>query len=145
MLAIHRTRQLLIAACIGAVVLVAIEFPLKELLAQRSQIAAAAQELSTIDNHNAALSAAIKSLSQPSQIAAIAHQEYGLVQPGQRSYVILPSASSKTAVDPVAPGAIPVADLGATGTSPTSPNTKTISATTQSLWHRFINRLEFWH
>ena len=81
-------------------------------------------------------------------IAAIAHQDYGLVRPGQRSYVILPGPGSPAIADPLAMGSIPTADLVA---APTSANVVTPPATAPavagpkgSLWSRMLEHLEFW-
>jgi len=145
MFALHRSRQMLIVAVIGAIALGAIEFPLRQLMNQRSQISQAAAELQAVNSHNAILKQDISSLAKSSTIASIAHQEYGLVQPGQRSYVILPNAHAMQNMNPLT-SSIPVEDLGATSGAATSSGTPAVIARPKgSLWGRILLRLEFWH
>ena len=145
---LYRARMVLIIAVVFAIGAVAVEFPLSELLRQRSELVGLAGQLQAVDSHNALLKSDIASLSQPSTIAAIAHQDYGLVRPGQRSYVILPGPGSSAIADPLAMGAIPAADLVAAPTSasvvaPPAP-TPTQAPPKGSFWSRVVNRLEFW-
>ena len=146
MLDFHRARQMLIVTLLGTIVLVAIEFPLRQLMSQRVQITKTALALQAVESHNAILQYDIASLSKPSTILSIAHQEYGLVQPGQRSYVILPSANAKQNMNPLTALAIPAEVLGSTSGS-TSPVSASQVGTRPagSLWSRMLRRLEFWH
>lgn len=146
MLGLHRSRQMLIVAVIGAIGLGTIEFPFRQLMNQRSQIAQAAAELQAVNSHNTILKQDISSLSKSSTIAAIAHQEYGLVQPGQRSYVILPGAHATQNMNPLTALSIPVEDLGSTsGTAISTGTPPSIARPQGSLWGRVLRRLEFWH
>jgi cell division protein FtsB len=145
---LYRARMVFIIAVVFAIGAIAVEFPLSELLRQRSELAGLATQLQAVDSHNAVLRSDIASLSQPSTIASIAHQDYGLVRPGQRSYVILPGPGSSAIADPLAMGAIPAADLVA---APTSASVVTPPAPAPapaplkgSFWTRVANRLEFW-
>ncbi|HVB00745.1 MAG TPA: hypothetical protein VNE42_05735 [Acidimicrobiales bacterium] len=148
MLDLHRARQLLLVALLGSIVLVAIEFPFRQLMSQRVQISKTALALQAVENHNTILQHDILSLSKTSTIISIAHQEYGLVQPGQRSYVILPNANAKQNMNPLTALVIPAEVLGSTSTSG---STMVVSAshvasrTVGSLWSRMLRRLEFWH
>lgn len=135
-----------VVAILGALVLVAIEFPLRQLMSQRSQISRAAVELQAVERHNAILKQDISALSKTSTIAAIAHQEYGLVHPGQRSYVILPSANAKQNMDPLTALSIPAEDLGSTPATTTPPHGSAAASQQRgSLWSRVLHHLEFWH
>jgi hypothetical protein len=66
---------------------------LRELLGQRGQIEVVSRQLAVIDQRNAQLSAENAALGQRATVAAIAHEDYGLVGPGQKAYVILPAAT----------------------------------------------------
>ena len=140
---IFRARLLLIGALVLAVAIVTLEFPLSELMHQRSALSAASAELSSVRARNAQVTAEIASLHKSSTIAAIAHEEYGLVEPGQRSYVILPAAT-KASPSGIAPASVPIEDLVA-------PPVNLLESTKQagtphgpSLVSRFVSRLEFW-
>lgn len=145
MLDLHRARQMLIVTVLGAIVLVAVEFPLRQLMSQRAQISRTALALQAVESHNAILQHDITALSKTSTILAIAHQEYGLVQPGQRSYVILPNAGAKQNMNPLTALSIPAEVLGSTAGSgiSTSP-AKVIVPPSGSLWSKVLRRLEFW-
>ncbi len=145
MLELSRARQIFVAAFFGSIALLALEFPLHTLLNQRSQISQVASELSTVRSHNVALNSDISSLSKSSRIASIAHEEYGLVKPGQRSYVILPAAGSKGSTNSLGAGAVPLSDIGPTAASPTaSTSVSSPSQPSGSLLSRVVHRLEFW-
>ncbi|HUY06200.1 MAG TPA: hypothetical protein VMU99_02930 [Acidimicrobiales bacterium] len=136
---------MLLVALLGTIALVAIEFPLRQLISQRVQISKTALALQIVESHNAILQHDIASLSKTSTIISIAHQEYGLVQPGQRSYVILPNAGAKQNMNPLSALAIPAEVLGSISgstTSATAPHV--VSRPVGSLWSRMLRRLEFW-
>lgn len=146
MLNLHRARQMLLVASLGTIVLVAIEFPFRQLMSQRVQISKAALALQAIENHNAILQHDITSLSKTSTILSIAHQEYGLVQPGQHSYVILPNASAKQNMNPLTALVVPAEVLGSTSGTTTSVSAPhVVPPPVGSLWSRMMRRLEFWH
>ena len=146
MFALHRARQMLIVVFLGTIVLVAIEFPLRQLMSQRAQISKTALALQTVEIHNTILQRDIASLSKTSTILSIAHQEYGLVQPGQRSYVILPNANARQNMNPLTALAIPAEVLGATsGSTAVASASHTVARPVGSLWSRMLRRLEFWH
>jgi cell division protein FtsL len=137
---------MLLVACLGAIVLVALEFPIHQLMGQRRQITAAASALAAVESHNATLRSDIASLSKSSTIASIAHEEYGLVRPGQRSYVILPSRGAMRSVDPASSLSIPVEALGSTSGAPAAASVTPAPArvASGSLWARMLTHLEFW-
>ncbi len=136
---------MLVVVFLGTIVLVAIEFPFRQLMNQRAQIARTALALQTVESHNTILQHDIASLSKTSTILSIAHQEYGLVQPGQRSYVILPNANAKQNMNPLTALAIPAEVLGATsGSTTTASASHSASRPSGPLWSRVLRRLEFW-
>lgn len=145
MIQLRRARLVLVAAVIGALIVVGAEFPLSELLHQHADLALTQEQLGTLASRNSSLTADVVALSSSSTVNAIAHEEYGLVQPGQDSYVILPAANSAAAKRGLSIPAIPPQDLIAAspvaGPATLSPTT---SAST-SFWSRFASHLEFWH
>ena len=146
MIPLYRARISLFAAIGLASALLAFELPIAELLHQKSELATVTSQLNAVDGRNRALSADIGALRQSSTIASIAHAEYGLVNPGQISYALLPSSNgaraasgtlgdtSISAVDLVVPAATPVDISDAAKAAPTGPG----------LWSQVENRLEFW-
>jgi len=126
-----------------AVVIVVAWFPARELVRQHEELSAANSQLSLIAQRNASLSADISALSAKSTIAAIAHEEYGLVRRGQTSYVILPAAGSAAADGELTAPSIPPQDLiEAPAGSPRS--IPAASGAGGAFWSRFANHLEFW-
>jgi cell division protein FtsB len=142
---LRRARLVLVAALAGAVIVVAAEFPLSELLHQHAALALTQEQLATLASRNSSLSADVIALSSNSTVNAIAHEEYGLVQPGQSSYVILPAANSAAAKQGLSATAIPPQDLVASG--PTAGTSAIPTGQTESpgFWSRFASHLEFWH
>lgn len=139
---LYRARLALLAAALFAGAVVVAEFPLSMLLHQRSQIALVSAQLGQLQSRNAGLAGDVKALSQNSTVAEIAHEEYGLVSPGQRSYVILPSNGSPAAND-LSVSEIPPRDLVAsTPAVATAPRPSTVRG--PGLWSRFLTHLEFW-
>jgi cell division protein FtsB len=154
-------------AVLAAVILVA-WFPASSLLHQRSNLASASTELSQLHQQDAALAQERKNLSDSSEIARIAREQYQLVNPGQQAFEVLPpSDASETgtpyagdpgATGPVAPSAaaeLPPASV--TTTTTTAPATGTThpgsshsdssahtSADTTGFLGRMLHTLEFW-
>ncbi|HUZ19100.1 MAG TPA: septum formation initiator family protein [Acidimicrobiales bacterium] len=151
MIQIYRARIALVVAALFAGAMLVFELPVGEILHQRSEIAAVASELTAVQAHDAQLRSAVASLRKPPTIAAMAHQEYGLVRPGQRAYVVLPSAGSTAGqANTLAPRTIPEADLVPTdassllGAAPRGGGSAGGPSAGGSLWHRMVQRLEFW-
>jgi cell division protein FtsL len=92
----RRAAVLLIVALMAVGVLLLFVFPARTLLAQRRQIATTESHISALSRENAALAARIKSMSNPAQIEQIAHEQYGLVMPGQQAYTIIPKILPRT-------------------------------------------------
>lgn len=112
-------RGLLLAVGLAGVVLLFV-FPARTLLAQERSLHSTAAAIRALNQENRALAARSKALAEPAQIEQIAHSQYGLVLPGQKSYAILPVSS---------------------GTNATA--TKPASATRRA--HHWWQTLEFWN
>ncbi len=76
-------------------VLLLFVFPARTLLDQRHQISATESHIAALRSENASLAARAKSLTDPAEVERIAHQDYGLVMPGQKAYTIIPKAAPK--------------------------------------------------
>jgi cell division protein FtsB len=127
------------------------QLPLGELLAQRGQIAVASRQLAVVDQRNAQLSAENRALAQPATVAAIAHQDYGLVHPGQLAYVILPAANDRgegvLGRVSISRSQMVSSDAAAlTGIAPAAAATPSAGAGAgpASLLSRTLDHLEFW-
>jgi cell division protein FtsB len=74
--------------------LFAFVYPTSTFLDQRDQTNKARAQLAVLQSQNARLSRDSKALSTDSEIERLAREKYGLVQPGERPFVILPAPSS---------------------------------------------------
>jgi cell division protein FtsB len=95
---------------LGSVVLVGLLFafvyPTRTFLDQRSDTARARQQLELLSAENAKLAAEAKRLRQPDEIERRA-RDYGLVQPGEQAYVIVPAPTVPTTTAPARGSATP--------------------------------------
>ncbi len=71
--------------------------PVRTYLAQHRTEVSVSHRLSDLNRENKDLSTQIARLSTSAQIENIARSRYGLVEPGERSYVILPTTTTTTA------------------------------------------------
>jgi cell division protein FtsB len=147
MRSLARARLFLACAVVFALVVFAVEFPFSEIFGQRAQLSALSAQLSTMQSRNAALRSSIANLKKDSTIEAIAHQDYGLVQRGQRSFVILPAPSAKSNDVSLSDQPVPISDLvqAPVGSAGTVNTASSASGAPPSFWSRFKDRLEFWH
>ena len=74
--------------------LFAFVYPTRTFLDQRNETNKARAQLETLQAENARLARESKRLSTDSEIERLAREKYGLVQPGERAFVILPAPSS---------------------------------------------------
>ena len=81
--------------------------PWTTLLDQHAQLASASAQVSQLQAENHALAAQARELSNKSTQAGLARQDYGLVEPGQKAYDILP-APGKAAPKAAAAGHVPL-------------------------------------
>ncbi len=91
----------LLAAVAAAGVVLLFVFPARTLLAEQHSLATTQARIAALDRENRFLATRAAALADPAQIEQIAHQQYGLVLPGHRSYAILPTPSPAAA--PTAP------------------------------------------
>jgi hypothetical protein len=90
----------------------------------------------------------VHALKDPSVIGQIAHAEYGLAEPGERSVVVLPGTTpgSASTRNPLADNPVPPSDLLPSdavldpGLQVTGPAVRG-----PGFWHRVLGSLEFWH
>jgi cell division protein FtsB len=66
-------------------------FPARTYLAQKQDIAGQEQTIAVLKAENTKLAAESAALQNGSTIARIARAEYGLVEPGQQAFMVLPS------------------------------------------------------
>lgn len=133
------------AGVVVAVGLFLFGYPTRTYLEQRGQLTQEQAKLDRLAAQNQNLSSEASRLRNTAEIERIARQDYGLVQPGQEAYAILPSPSSTPTT------AVPGRTGGTTG-STTSSTGGTKSSSRQhashpsgGLWSRFIHQLEFWN
>jgi hypothetical protein len=116
----------------GSIALAAVLFlfvlPTRTYLAQRTSLAAAQTRLRVFQDENAKLAASAGKLQTDAEVERIARQQYGLVKPGEKAFVIVPSPGA------AAPGA---AAPGAADT----PKKAAKPGFAARVWHD----LQFWH
>ena len=141
---IQRARLFFVVALLIAAGILVTNLPLGSLMRDRATIAAESGQLATLRTGNRLLSAEVRALNDPATVARIAHEEYGLVKPGQTSVVVLPPAGRSAGTrNPLVNGPIPAADLlpsDAVLVPSVPPPTKGAG-----FWRRVLDRLEFWH
>ena len=89
-----RRRRFLIAVGLMLVVAAVLAVPARSYWAQRGELAASEALLAEVDRTNDELTAHVARLDEPAEIQRLARRDYGLVQPGEESYAILPSATA---------------------------------------------------
>ena len=144
---LKRARLLFAVAVVLAVVILATSFPIGQLMQARSSAAVAATELSRVQRENRALASEVRRLKTGSAIQQIAHEDYGLVDPGQRSYVVMPrngSSRAGAAAGPLGNHQIPQSDLVPSDSVLSPPAPSRNPGAGRSFWQRLVNRLEFW-
>jgi len=145
---VRRARIALLGALLASAGIVATQFPLNQLLGERTAVRQQSQQLLQLNAENRSLAAQIASLHQPDTIARLAHERYGLVAVGDQSLVVLPSVAGQaaSASDPLESTLVPKSDLvpsdslisasGATGSGSVG--------TPAGFWSKLVQRLEFW-
>ena len=120
----------------GALVMILLGFPLRTYMSQRSALSRADSTLASLSAQNKALQQQANQLQSPAEVEYLARADYGLVQPGQEAYALLPGSvpTSTTTSTTLAPQVEP---------APTPKNSSTDSSS-GSLWSRFVQQLEFW-
>ena len=79
-------------------------FPTRTWWAQRSQMAAATEQLAVLEEQNALQEERVEALQSDDEIERLAREQYNLVRPGEEAYAMLPAARSATpaTIPPVA-------------------------------------------
>ena len=90
----RRSAFMLVGGALLSLIILGAWFPANALFHQRSNLATANAALSQLHQQDAALAQARKDLSDSSEIARIAREQYQLVNPGQQAYEVLPPTSS---------------------------------------------------
>lgn len=155
-----------------AAVVLATSMPVSALLTQHSQLASASADLSRARAADRALQQDLSALRNPGTVAGLARNDYGLVAPGQKAYVILPPAGASPSVVtgsghiplgtvPVVPGSAQSRQLLGLGSSSAGAGTSTSTSHPSSpaahgasgshggaapagFWGRVARTLEFW-
>jgi cell division protein FtsB len=89
---------LLLVVLVG--LLFAFVYPTRTFLDQRDETNKARAQLEVLQSENARLARESKRLSTDSEIERIAREQYGLVKPGERPFVILPAPTAPTTTAP---------------------------------------------
>lgn len=92
----RRAVKVLLAVVALAGVLFLFGFPVRTLLQQRQQTSLAQLRNRDLSSENAKLAARAALLQTNAEIEQIARQQYGLVDPGDHAYVILPPVAPVT-------------------------------------------------
>jgi cell division protein FtsB len=140
---LQRARLGLVVAALASLVALVCWFPLSELLNQRGELSSLGSQVSSVAARNATLRSQVVALGQNGTIETIAHEEFGLVKPGQLSYVIEPAAGSTTGAPGLRETPIPTTDLVA-DQPVIAPHSVAAAQSGPDFWGRFVSRLEFW-
>ena len=89
-----RRRRFLIALGLLLVVAAVLAVPARSYWAQRGELAAREARLAEVDRTNEELAERLARLGEPAEIQRIARRDYGLVEPGEESYAILPASTA---------------------------------------------------
>ena len=146
---IQRARLFFLVALLLAVVILVGNFPLGALVRERSTVRTESAQLAALQATNRTLSSQVRALHDPATVAQIAHEQYGLVAPGQRSVVVLPGAagsSSSSIPDPLANNPVPASDL-LPSDAILDPGVQAARSPAHEpgFWRRVLDTLEFWH
>jgi len=136
----------------GALVMILLGFPLRTYMSQRAALSRAHTTLATLSAQNKTLQQQAAQLQSPAEIEYLARADYGLVQPGQEAYALLPGSAPASTTQSTIPGStIPGSTIPGLQPPPTPPTSTAPAATTAgtdssggSLWSRFLQQLEFW-
>ena len=148
-----RARLVFGLAVLVAGIILLTQFPVGSLVNARQSAATASSQLSKLKAENQALAAQVRGLEKGSTIQQIAHQEYGLIEPGQRSVVVMPGGNTggrvhgegaTGAASPLGSDTIPRSDIVPSDAQLNPDPSSHGSQGGASYWQRLLNRLEFW-
>jgi len=92
----RRARALLAAAALFAAVVLLVALPWSTLADQHAQLTSASAQVTELQAQNRALSVQAGELANKATQAGLARQDYGLVEPGQKAYDMLPASGTST-------------------------------------------------
>jgi cell division protein FtsB len=145
---VRRARITLLVALVLSAGIVATQFPLNQLLGERSAVQRESRQLTQLTAENRSLTEQISSLHQPGTIARLAQERYGLVTVGEQSLVVLPSAAGRTGstTDPLGSTTVPQDDLMPSDAliSPAGGAGSGSVGGQAGFWTKLLQRLEFW-
>lgn len=153
MRALRRARLCFLAAIVIAAVILVTGLPIGEIVSSRSALSATSLRLSQLRAENRLLEAKVRALDSGPLIRQIAHEQYGLVSPGERSVAVLGeepvpprsnAAYGSLFSPPLGSVRIPRADIVPSDASLMPPLSSTGGASVPSYWQRLVERLEFW-
>jgi cell division protein FtsB len=78
---------------VGLAIVLAGVFPFRQLIAQERLVENTEAKLDALVAENAALQAEIDGVTTPAELERIAREQYGMVRPGETSYVVEPDRS----------------------------------------------------
>lgn len=92
---------LAIAALVGVVVTAAGIFPFRQLIAERRSVTQAQETLAALRAENERLAAEVEALETDEEVERLAREQFGLVRPGEASFVVVaPPGEEAAASDP---------------------------------------------
>ena len=145
---IHRARLFFFVALAISVLVLIANCPFSALVQGRSTVRAESTELAKLQAENKLLGSQVRALHDPAVVGQIAHSEYGLTDPGERSVVVLPGTTKGpiTTRNPLAGGPVSPSDL-LPSDAILNPNLAGAGPTVRGpgFWHRVLGSLEFWH
>lgn len=124
-------------------------YPTRTYLEQRSSLASEQATVARLSAQNRSLQSEAAGLQTNAEIERLAREDYGLVQPGQEAYAILPApippkatssagSSGKARSGSAGSGAAGRDSRGAAGSGSDG------GAESGSVWSRLVHQLEFW-
>jgi hypothetical protein len=109
-------------------------FPAGALIHQRAATNATAAELNRLHREDRQLAREQQALRSPAEIARVARQQYQLVNPGERAYLVLPPYRSRPRPSSLSgdPGSQPLVSPSAASELPPGPAGASVTAGTSS-------------
>ncbi len=89
-----------VASVVGALFLIFFVFPTRSLLAQRSELSEARQELEVLDEQNQRLELERQKLQTADEVERLARTLHNMIWPGETPYVVIPRPAPGTTVAP---------------------------------------------
>ncbi|HVA44588.1 MAG TPA: cell division protein FtsL [Acidimicrobiales bacterium] len=139
----RRALLLVVLAVMTAMGMFLFGYPTRTYLEQRAQLTSEQAMVDRLAVQNQTLQSEAAQLQNTGEIERLARQDYGLVQPGQEAYAILPGPTPASATLRTVSGA--PSHAGPTSTPAGGADPAGGTQSTGSLWSRFIRQLEFWN